>query len=247
MKALFATVVLFTLFIPVKSINAEPNSCKISAITAKEREAVDILQEMYYIQEDIKIKGEKLDELNAQKGLGYDSYDADSVNEYNILTDEFNNIVEQKNSLSNKYNQLKDIFNAKTNEISPSRNIAFITCLNREMLSVETNTTSLNIDSLNTSTETMRNDTNNLIRRTEAMNSNIESLIEESEAKEVRLENLKRNRSSLENTTERLEINREDAIETTESSKNNVGEFKLDIENLEYYKDYEIFDQLNNN
>jgi uncharacterized protein YoxC len=219
--------------ISAKPVNAEPNSCKISAITAQEKEAVDILQEMYYLQKDIKIKGEKLNELNAKKSLDYDPHDADSVNKYNNLANEFNSIVEENNSLSNKYNQLKDIFNTITVVISPSKNIVFITCLNSEMLGVEINTTSLNIDSLNTNTETMKNDTNILIKNTEAMNSNIENLIEESEAREVHTEGFKSNVENLENSTESL--------------NSNSGEFRLNIENLEYYKDYKIYDQLNNN
>ena len=217
MKKFIISTIAITLLIPFKSVNAEPNSCKISAITVQEIEAVDILQKMSYLQSEIRIKGEKLDKLNYQKSKGYDSYNENSVNKYNKLIAQYNDIVSQKNDLGEQYNQLKDIFNAQVEKISPSTNTNFVMCLNTALLRVETNTTSLNIDSLKTTTETLKTNTEDLTRRTE----------------------------NLTNNTDILKANTENLTRSAETLKINTENFQLNLENLEDYEEYTIFKQLN--
>ena len=193
MKVFLKTTILLTLLIPIKSVNAEPNSCRASAITAQELESVDTLQEMYYLQSEIKDEGEILDELNYKKSQGYDSYDVNSVNEYNNLIAQYNDTIYYKNDLGEEYNQLKDIFNAQVKEISPSTNTSFVMCLNNAMLRVETKTTTLNIDGLKTSTENLRINTDNLINNTNNLRSNTETLRENTDNLTKNVETLKMN------------------------------------------------------
>ncbi len=219
MKTYFISAVFLALLIPIKSVNAEPSLCKMSAITAQEIEAVDILQEMNDLQVEIKIEGEKLDELNYGKSKEYDPDNDASVNEYNNLIDQYNDVVNYKNDLGEQYNQLKDLFNAQVKKISPSTNISFIRCLNTALLKVETNTTGLNIDTLKTSTETFKTNSDNL---------------------KIRTDNLTRN-------TETLKANTDNLTRDLEVLRTNTEDFQLNLENLEDYQEYTILKQLNPN
>lgn len=143
-------------------VSANPNLCYNSAITASERKAVKILEDMHYVQSEIKTTGETLNKLNQQRSQGYDQYNPDSVYKYNNVINKYNKVVAHSNKLSEQYNQLKDSYNSLVSQISPSKNIAFTTCLNSQILNIETNTTSLNLDSLNIGTENLRRSTDNL-------------------------------------------------------------------------------------
>ncbi len=162
MKLVSLSIALLTFTIPVMQANAEPNSCKISAITAKEKEAVDILQEMYLVQSDLRSGKQRLDELNYQMTDRPDRRDADAVAQYNNLVGKYNSFVKDQNQLSNEYNELRNSYNALVNSISPSTNIAFTTCLNSELFVFQSNTNSFNIESLNTRMKNLKNYQENL-------------------------------------------------------------------------------------
>lgn len=149
-------IAMSALMLSVMPVNADPSSCKTSAITVVERETVDVLQNMYSVQLELEIADRKLNELNRQKNVGYNSNDATSVNHYNNLIDKYNGVVRERSKLVNEYNQLKDSFNALVDKISPSRNITFITCLNGELTVVESTTTRQNAELLNIDIETLR-------------------------------------------------------------------------------------------
>jgi chemotaxis protein histidine kinase CheA len=157
-------------------VSANPNLCYNSAITPSERKAVEILEDMHYVQSEIKITGETLNKLNQQRNQGYDQYSPDSVSKYNNLVNKYNKVVIHSNKLSEQYNQMKNSYNSLLNQISPSENIVFTTCLNSQILNIETNTTSLNVDSLNIRTDNLIIDTGNLRRNTDDLQKNINNL-----------------------------------------------------------------------
>lgn len=88
------------------------------------------------VQSEIKATGESLNKLNQQRSKGYDEYNSNSVSEYTTLVEKYNNVVAHSNKLSEQYNQLKDSYNLLISQISPSRNIAFTTCLNNKVFSL---------------------------------------------------------------------------------------------------------------
>lgn len=155
MKLLSVGIAISALIISTLPANAEPNSCKNSAITPAEREAVSIMQNMYSVQLKLEKVGVSLDELSHQKSAGYDSSDTASVSHYNDLVAKYNGVVKERNQLSDRYNQLKDSFNALTPEISPSSNHIFITCINSEISVLDTNTVSINTDDLSRDIENL--------------------------------------------------------------------------------------------
>jgi len=156
MRLVSIGITMSALIISIVPANAEPNSCKSSAITPAEREAVSIMQNMYSVQLSLEKVGVSLDKLNRQKNVGYDSSDAASVNRYNELVDKYNNVVKERNKLSDQYNQLKDSFNALNPKISPSYNYTFITCISSEISVLNTNTASINTDGLNREVENLQ-------------------------------------------------------------------------------------------
>lgn len=155
-KLLSVGITMSALIISIMPAIAEPNSCKNSAITPAEREAVSIMQNMYSIQLNLEKVGVSLDELSHQKSAGYDSSNTASVNYYNDLVAKYNDVVKERNQLSDQYNQLKDSFNALTPKISPSKNYVFITCLNGELSLLEANTASINADDLTREVEDLK-------------------------------------------------------------------------------------------
>ncbi|GAB4227931.1 MAG: hypothetical protein Kow0049_08550 [Stanieria sp.] len=68
----------------------------------------------------------------------------------------YNEIVEESNKLSNHYNQLKNSYNKLVNQISPSTNVTFMTCINSELLALETATMNQNLDFLNRDIENLK-------------------------------------------------------------------------------------------
>ena len=157
MKLVFLSIILLTIFIPLKPLKAEPYSCKVSAITVKEKEAVDILQQMYLLQSDMRSKQQNLDEVNHKLMERLERSDVVAVGKYNDLIEKYNSLVQDKNKLSNQHNELKNLYNALLNNISPSRNFAFVNCLNSELVNLSVNTTRLNLDSLNTRIDNLEN------------------------------------------------------------------------------------------
>ncbi|MBE9019036.1 hypothetical protein IQ272_23375 [Chroococcidiopsidales cyanobacterium LEGE 13417] len=63
-KLLSVGITMSALIISIMPAIAEPNSCKNSAITPAEREAVSIMQNMYSIQLNLEKVGVSLDELS---------------------------------------------------------------------------------------------------------------------------------------------------------------------------------------
>jgi hypothetical protein len=167
MKNLLIFITVLGFIAPAIPVSANPNLCYNSAITPSETNAVKILEDMQYVQSEIKTTGETLNKLNQQRSKGYDQYNSDSVSKYNNLINKYNNVVEHSNKLSEQYNQLKNSYNLLISQISPSTNIAFVTCLNSQVLATNTNTNSLNLDSLNTRTDSLIINTENLRRNTD--------------------------------------------------------------------------------
>lgn len=156
MRLVSVGITISALIISVMPANAEPNSCKNSAITPAEREAVSIMQDMYSVQLNLEKVGVSLDKLNRQRNVGYDSSDAASVNHYNDLVAKYNDVVKERNKLSDQYNQLKNSFNALNPKISPSYNYTFITCISSEISVLNTNIASINTDDLNREVESLK-------------------------------------------------------------------------------------------
>jgi hypothetical protein len=156
MRLVSVGITMSALIISIVPANAEPNSCKNSAITAAEREAVSIMQNMYSVQLKLEVSSGNLNKINHQKSVGYNSSDTASVGHYNDLIAKYNDAVEERNKLSDQYNQLKDSFNALTPKISPSYNYTFITCINSEISLIEANTASINVDNLNRNIENLK-------------------------------------------------------------------------------------------
>lgn len=161
MKSISLSIALLTIFLSFTPAKAEPNLCKVSAITAKEKEAVDILQEMYLLQLDMRDKQQNIDKLNQQMMKRPDRSDSNAVAQYNDLVNEYNSIIQEKNQLSNKHNEFKNAYNAMLPDISPSTNLVFVNCLNSELLDLSNQTNRLNIDSLNTRIDNLRNNLDN--------------------------------------------------------------------------------------
>lgn len=162
MKLISLSIALLTVFLPFTPVKAEPNLCKLSAITFKEKEAVDILQEIYLLQLEMKSKQQNIDKINERIIEYPNRSDSNAVALHNSLVEKYNSIVREKNQLSNRHNELKDSYNALLHDISPSSNLAFTNCLNSELLDINTNTTRLNIDSLNTRIDNLRNNIESL-------------------------------------------------------------------------------------
>lgn len=166
-KLLSYSLAILASLVSIRSVNANPSSCKASALTASERKSVEILEDMYDLQAQMNYLDKSLNKLNSKKGLGYDPYNADSVDHYNELIDEYNGIVNKKNVLSNKYNLLKDSFNAIVHEFPLSSNTIFVNCLNIAVLNIDVGTNSLNINSNSLSIDSMNIETENMIRNLE--------------------------------------------------------------------------------
>ena len=173
MKKLFTSITVLGWITFTDHVNANPDLCYNSAFTASEIEAVEILEDMYYIQSEIEATGESLHILNQQRRKGYNRYDSDSVYNYNQIINEYNDFISYKNKLSDEYNWLQESYNLLANQISPSTNIAFTTCLNSQILGLETNVMSLNIDSLNISTDDLQINTEQLRTNTVNLRNNL--------------------------------------------------------------------------
>ena len=186
MKSFEFIFIFLLLIIPVKSIHSEPESCSSFASFSEEKDAVYTLQEMYDIQVEMEYQGEKLKELNNKNAEGYDPEDIDSFNAYNDRIAEYNMIVGQRNDFSSQYAELKDSFNSLVDEISPSENISFISCINRESLSIESATNRLNIEALTYDISGARNE----LRRER------EKLERETKRSRIENENLERDREN---------------------------------------------------
>ena len=163
-KLLPLGIAILASLVSIKSVNANPSSCKASAITASDRKSVKILEKMYDLQAQMNVLDEDLNKLNSQQSLGYDPYDANSVDSYNKLINEYNNTVDFKNILSNKFNSLKDSFNAIVAQSPSSPNTSFVNCLNMAVLNIDTSTNSLNINSTSLSIKSMNLETENMMR-----------------------------------------------------------------------------------
>ena len=166
-KLLICGLVTLASVMPIRSVSANPSSCKASAITASERKSVEILEYMYSLQAKMNRIDKGLEKINRKKNSEYDSYDADSVDRYNELVDKYNSIVERKNLLSDKYNQSRDSFNAIVSESPSSSNFAFVNCLNMAVLNIDVSTTSLNVNSTSLNIDSLNNSTENMMRNLE--------------------------------------------------------------------------------
>jgi hypothetical protein len=156
-KILSSTLFIFpTLMISMMPVNAVSSSCQNSAITFKEKESVDVPQNMYSIQSKLEIYSKNLNQLNSQKNSYSNSRDTSSVSQYNNLVNEYNKNVNESNELSKQDENKRDSYNTIINYLSPSTNIVLMNCLNSELLSLEINTTGLNIDNLNIETDNWR-------------------------------------------------------------------------------------------
>lgn len=174
MKLAHITCVLLALIIPIKSVNAEPKSCKNLAVTSKEMETVNLLQEMHYVQLEMNNQQDKLDELKLQTRQDYDSYDSNSVDAHNQKVEEYNAVVHIKNKLSREFNKLKNSYNLLVDEISPSTNTSFTLCLNTQVLAIGARTTVINVDALDNNLENTRNNIENLNREIENLRRSLE-------------------------------------------------------------------------
>jgi|GEM_PF-3075272 len=170
LKLLSIAITILVSSVPIQSVNANPGSCKGSAITFSEKEAVRILQDMYYLQSEMDVANENLDKLNRRRSMGYDPYDADSVAKYNKIVNKYNAIIVEKNALSNEYNLVKSSFNATIPQFSPSTNTTFINCMNMAVLDLNIGTSSLNVSSTSLNGDSLRIRTENMRRRLENMN-----------------------------------------------------------------------------
>ena len=163
-------VAILVSLIPIKSVNANPTSCKASATTVSERKSVIILEDMYALQAQMNVIDDNLDELNSKQSLGYDSYDANSVNKYNDLINDYNDVLDKKNILSYKFNSLRDSFNAIISKTPPSPNILFVNCLNIAVMGIDINTSGLNLNSSTLDIKSMNVETENMMRNLNNLN-----------------------------------------------------------------------------
>ncbi|MBW4536196.1 MAG: hypothetical protein KME09_19855 [Pleurocapsa minor HA4230-MV1] len=148
-KILSSTLFIFpTLMISMMPVNAAPDLCKDSAITVKEKDSVDIPQNIYSLQSKLEIYSENLSQLNSQNNLYFNSGDTSTVSQYNKN-------VNESDELSKQYENQRDSYNTMINYLSPSTNIVLMNCLNSELISLEINTSSLNSDNLNSKTDNL--------------------------------------------------------------------------------------------
>lgn len=148
MKFAFFTILVLTYILPTRSASAEPNLCNASANTIQEKEVVDILQELYLIQSNLKKTQNILERLNHQISQSINRKTSDPIFEYNDLINEYNRFIKYSKKTGQNYNKLKILYNALLKSISPSSNIALLNCLNNERLRINKNMNSININYL---------------------------------------------------------------------------------------------------
>ncbi|BAZ46546.1 hypothetical protein NIES4102_35820 [Chondrocystis sp. NIES-4102] len=144
------------------SVNAKPMSCSQSAITPLEKETVKIITDMQNVHTQIETTTATLNKINQQKiQINYKSNEQ-NLDKYNKLVDEYNKVVEVSNKLSEEYNKLRDSYNALVNKSPISSNIAFTTCINIQVSSLNVATNSHKIDSLTLGIDILEQSINNL-------------------------------------------------------------------------------------
>lgn len=162
MKNNWILITTLSLVISATSANAKPISCSNSAITPSEKQAVKIITDMQNVHTQIETTTVTLNKLNQQKiQINYKS-NAQNLDKYNKLVDDYNKVVEFSNKLSEEYNKLRDSYSALVNESPISSNIAFTTCINSQVSSLDVTTTSHNMDSLTLNTDILEHSINNL-------------------------------------------------------------------------------------
>lgn len=170
-KKLFSFgIAILALLISVKSANANPRSCKASAITSSEKKSVIILDKMYDLQIEMSAIDKKLDKLNIKQSLGYNSYDTNSVNRYNELINSYNSVTREKNILSDEFNTLRASFNKIVAQSSVSSNVLFVNCLNTAVMGIDLHTNSLNLNSSSLSIKSMNLEAENMMRNLNNLN-----------------------------------------------------------------------------
>ncbi len=148
MKFAFFPILLLTYLLPIQSATAEPNLCNTSATTIKEKEVVNILQELYLMQSNLKNTQNILGKLNDQISQSINRRKSDNIVEYNDLVNEYNRFINYSNETGQNYNKLKVHYNDLVNSISPSTNTALLNCLNHQKSRITQNMTGISIDYL---------------------------------------------------------------------------------------------------
>lgn len=148
MKLALLSVVILNCILPIQKVIAEPSSCNSLAINIKEKEAVDILQELHLIQSNLTNADKILNKLNNQISHSVNRGNSDSVVGHHDLVNEYNSFINYSNEAEQYYNQQKLIYNDLHSSISVSGNIALLKCLNRQALRKDPTINHVNIDYL---------------------------------------------------------------------------------------------------
>lgn len=139
---------IYVVLVFASSVKAEPLSCAGYAVTNPERQLVEVLQTMNAVKFEMVTIDKQLKKLRSQMDGEYNSSSSESVNRYNLLVDDFNSLVLQRNQLKDKYSSLMNSFNSLVNVTPPSRNTSFVLCMNSEVVATDASTVKLNTDSL---------------------------------------------------------------------------------------------------
>lgn len=147
-KLAWLSIVILNCISPIQKVIAEPSTCNSWAANVKEKEAVDILQELHLIESNLTNADKILNKLNTQISQSINQRNSDFVVGYHDLVNEYNSFINYSNETEQYYNQQKLIYNDLHTSIASSGNIPLLKCLNRQALEKDPTINHVNIDYL---------------------------------------------------------------------------------------------------